>query len=65
MSIETTAEVLMRLAARKLGIKYEPLPVDSSATSLDVENAFMEDLIKEAKPATKSRSYPTFDSEPE
>ncbi len=55
----------MRLAARKLGIKYEPLPVDSSATSLDVENAFMEDLIKEAKPATKSRSYPTFDSEPE
>lgn len=65
MSIETIAEIGIRMAARKLGVHFEPLPVDSSTARLDVEDAFLEDCICELVPAKKSLQKPGFDSEPE
>lgn len=65
MSAETIEEIELRLAARKMNIKWEPLPVDSSATRLDVEDVFFEDA-KDFEAAPKKipqRKY--FDVEPE
>ena len=65
VTLEAIAEIETRLAARKLGVKFETLPVNSSPTLLDVEDAFLEDVVKEPKLPLKSVSKPTFDSEPE
>lgn len=65
MSAETVAEIGLRLAARKMNVKWEPLPVDSSATRLDVEDAFFEDAKDFETTPKKIPQRKYFDIEPE
>ncbi len=63
---ETVLEITRRLAARKFGLKFDPLPPTASPKLLDVEEAFP-DTVFTSKKATEfpNAESAAFDSEPE
>jgi hypothetical protein len=58
-------EIEKRLAARKFGIKLDPLPSTASPTELDVEEAFPDTVLIKTSSSIATIQKTSFVSEPE
>lgn len=61
----TEHEILRRLAARKFGVKLDPLPSDALPALLDVEEAFPDTVESKNHNTLATINITSFDSEPE
>lgn len=62
---QSADEIIIRLAARKFGIKLNPLSPTASAAQLDVESAFEETVLEKVPQSAQIMEKFSFNSEPE